>query len=244
MTEQNVRTRISLKPVVFIAGGVIVLLGLLWLTGLLGNTLNIFVKNSDISQTRGLYDKVRQGTDVLITQADVPIIGQPDILVTDPKLGAVAANLRIVIFGSLTSGYTAGAYDVIGQIRADYPSTVQIVWKDLFDQDDQTARDLAVAARCANRQDKFWEFVDGVFNQTGGLPNVVADDIAKNVGMDVDVLHTCLTDTEIANQINDNLTEAGRLNVRSVPVWFIGNRPIDGLFPYSSLKTIIDEKLP
>lgn len=244
MTEQKVRTRLQLKPVLYVAVGVIVVVGILWLSGFFGSALNIFNNNTDIRKSRGLHDNIDQGTDVLLTQAEAPISGVPDVLVSDPKLGNVTTPLRIVIFGSLTSGYTAGAYDVINSIRADYPNQVQIVWKDLFDRDDQMARDLATAARCANQQDKFWEYVGGVFNQTGGLPKVVVDDVAKNVGLDLDAFHVCLTDAVIASQIDHNLSEATNLHVREVPVWFVGTQPIDGLFPYSWMKPVIDERLP
>jgi len=244
MTEQKVRTRIRLKPIIFIASGVVALSGLLWLSGFFGNTLNIFVNSSDIRHQRGLRDAISQGTDALITQGYTPIKGQPEILSTDPKIGTKTPSLKIVVFGSLTSGYTAGAFDLIGTIRTDYPDTVQVVWKDLFDQSDKTARDLAIAAHCANRQSKFWEFLDGVFNQTGGLPNVVIDDVAKKTGLDMDSFHACLPDAEIAKQIDNNLTEANRLRVRDVPVWFIGDQPIDGLFPYGQLKNVIEDQLP
>jgi protein-disulfide isomerase len=244
MTESKTRTRIRLKPIIFTVVGIVALAGILWLTGFFGDKLGIFAKNADISQSQGFRDHISQGTDVLITQADVPISGRPDVFLTDPKIGPIGAELRIVVFGSLTSGYTAGAYDVINAIRADYPDTVQVVWKDLFNQDDQTARDLAIAAHCANQQSKFWDFIGGVFNQSGGLPKVVIDDIAKNIGLNVETLHSCQLDAEVGKQIDSNLTEAGQLNVREVPVWFIGNRLVDGLFPYTWMKPIIDEQLP
>ena len=88
-------------------------------------------------------------------------------------------------------------------------------------------------AECANQQEKFWSFHDLLFSRQSNWARLVNakqafDQIAHEVGLNVDNLSACLQDKKITEIIARNKTEGAARGVRSTPSYFVNGKLIVG----------------
>ena len=88
-------------------------------------------------------------------------------------------------------------------------------------------------AECAARQDKFWPFVEKVFDTQDnwkGLndASVAFNVIAQDLSLDKSKLESCLKDQSVQEYILKNKQEGEKLGVQSTPTYFINNKMIVG----------------
>lgn len=141
--------------------------------------------------------------------------------------GAKNAPITIIEFGDFSCPYCQASYAGLKAIREKYPEQVYIVYRDFPLHDNSIF--LALSARCAGEQGKFWDMHDTLFeNQekfSGDLEEIkiVMPDIAAALGLDVANFNYCLTSQRHFVQINQDLQDAEFLKVEGTPTWFINN---------------------
>ncbi len=91
-----------------------------------------------------------------------------------------------------------------------------------------SACDAAIAAECAARFDRFWEYHDRLFAAQDRLarPDLVATAVA--LGIDRAAFRACLDDPAARARVVADAGEGARLGVRSTPTMFINRRPVEG----------------
>ncbi len=89
----------------------------------------------------------------------------------------------------------------------------------------------AYAAECANRQGKFWEYHDKLFNEWRGefvgtfnKPNLKK--YATDLKLDTATFNKCIDNDETAAVILADIAEADRLGVRGTPTFLINGRAL------------------
>jgi len=106
----------------------------------------------------------------------------------------------------------------------------------------QFANKAAVAALAANRQGKFWEFHHKLFEASSSLSDAKMQDIAKELGLDMEKFNKDLNDPEIQTRINLDLKEGQMAEVQGTPTMFINGKALKN--PSSEgITQMIDEEL-
>ncbi len=134
----------------------------------------------------------------------------PPVLPTDPVRGDTRAQLTIIEFGDFQCPFCADIAPVLAQVLASYPE-VRLVWKDLPNPAHPQARPAALAARCAQNQDKFWEFHDLLFANQAELGDKLYKQIAEVLELDLTSFNSCLASQAYIEVVGEGLAAANNL---------------------------------
>ncbi|MFA6194856.1 MAG: thioredoxin domain-containing protein [Patescibacteria group bacterium] len=158
-------------------------------------------------------------------------------------IGTTTPQATIVEFGDFACPYSKESYLAIKQVLADYPDKIKIVWRDYLRNEDSI--DLAVAARCAGAQGKFWEMHDKLFEDQENL--TTADEarlnrlvaLAVSLGMNDTEFATCLTNRDDLAKIQKDYEDGNTLAIIGTPTWFVNNYPISGALTLDKFKELL-----
>jgi protein-disulfide isomerase len=106
------------------------------------------------------------------------------------------------------------------------PKTVKIVFKNFPIRSHKFAVQAAVAALAADRQGKFWEFHDELFNNYDRLNEEKVQEIAVKFKLDKVQFEKDRKDPLLLEQIKRDYNEGIRVGVRSVPSIFVNGRKL------------------
>jgi len=113
---------------------------------------------------------------------------------------------------------------LLKQVLEKYPRDVKLVYKSFPIRNHKFARQAAAAALAADRQGKFWEMHDRLFEKYNLLNNTVIRDIARGIGLDMKRLERDMKDREIQSMITRDIEEGGRIGVRGTPTVFVNGK--------------------
>ena len=177
----------------------------------------------------------------------------------DPVKGDVNAPVTMVEFSDFQCPFCSRfAEQTLPLIEENYVNTgkVKLVYLDLpLDNIHPNARFTHIAAECADEQGKFWEYHDMLFSaqrQWGNLSPDALDSQLKQYAsaleMNPQEFESCLLSPEIANEVDDDLSQAAQHGATGTPTFFIGNADdgfirVVGAQPYDVFQSIIDAQL-
>jgi protein-disulfide isomerase len=140
------------------------------------------------------------------------------------------------------------------EILTNYVNTgkVLFVYRDFAFLGDESTK-ASEAARCAEDQNKFWEYHDYLYahqkgENQGNFSNANLKMFAKTLGLDQSSFDKCLDSDQYAQAIADSNKEGANAGISSTPKGFIllnGKvvSTIDGAEPYYMVKEKIDQAL-
>ncbi len=105
-----------------------------------------------------------------------------------------------------------------------YPEKVKVVHKNYPLRSHKYARQAAAAVIAADRQGKFWEFHDLLYQNSKQLSDQKIRDISLILGLDTERFQNDLRDPQIQEIIDQEMSEAARLGVNSTPTVFINGK--------------------
>lgn len=183
----------------------------------------------------------------------------PTVTESDRVLGAVTAPVTIVEYGDFKCPFCARFFvETEPRLRSQYIDTglVRLVWRD-FPNIDAESPLAAEAGRCADDQDRFWEFHDTLYTfiwdtYYGQGINVEGrsaygdrlDDLAGQAGLDVDQFRSCLDDGAHRDLVEQDFRAGQAQGVRGTPTFFVNGERVVGAQPFEVFSQLIDSKLP
>lgn len=235
-------------PRTFFIVGIISLAVVVSFMLILGDAFGGSFLKSEADTDKGIAEQLSTGVvpeDPLVTVVPKDVVaGFPQPLPTDPKRGAKNPKVTIVEFGDFQCENCKAMDEVLRQVLTTYPNTVQHVWKDFpLPTQHQFAEPAAIAARCAQDQDKFWEMYDTLFSNQGFLGITSFSDLATEAGVVTDQFDSCMK-----SGVNKALVVQGYFVARSfdlteTPTFFINEQKVTGLQTLEDFKKIIDAQL-
>jgi protein-disulfide isomerase len=87
----------------------------------------------------------------------------------------------------------------------------------------------AIAARCAERQGKYWAFREAVFQRQRQLGSEPYPEIAAALGLDAAALETCRRESAVRDAVEADLALGQANGIEATPSFVIGRR-VDGKF--------------
>jgi protein-disulfide isomerase len=162
-----------------------------------------------------------------------------------PQLGSSDAKVTIVEFSDFQCPFCGRVIPTLKDIEKNYGKDVRVIFKHNPLPMHPDAPYAAKAAVAAQKQGKFWEMHDKLFEVTntrkeGGLKPPAIVEIAKEIGLDVEKFQKDVDAPEVTTQINADQAQARQLGANGTPAFFINGVKVSGAMPYDSFKTVID----
>ena len=167
----------------------------------------------------------------------------------DPVLGDANADISIVEFSDFQCPFCARAHS--GSLadfkNSDYFTSGQVnfVYKHFpLNSIHPFAQKAAEASECANRQDKFWEYHDTVFQNQQALDVDSLKSYAGQLGLNTGDFNKCLDSGEAVAKVRKDLGEATAAGGRGTPYFVLVNsdgdtQTVSGAVPWSNFEAAI-----
>lgn len=115
-----------------------------------------------------------------------------------------------------------------------YPKEVKVVYKNFPLRNHKFAKKAAIAAHAAERQGKFWEFHDLLFDNYNKINAQKIQEIAQELGLDIEKFNKSMKDSQILAKISRDKSDGIKAGVRATPTVFINgklarNKTLQGL---------------
>ncbi len=110
--------------------------------------------------------------------------------------------------------------------------------------------DAAIAARCADRQGRFWDYYEVLFWNQGLTENSGAFTrerllaMADLLALDHDTFQACLSDQTLRTAVVLETADGRTAGVASTPTLFINGTKVTGLKDYSTVAALIAAAAP
>ena len=105
-----------------------------------------------------------------------------------------------------------------------YPDKVNLVIKHFPLPSHKFARRAAEVALAADRQGKFWECHAKIFENLKGINEAKVQEIAKEIGLDLEKLNKDAKDPAIQNLIARDVNNGRQSGVRGTPTIFVNGK--------------------
>lgn len=169
------------------------------------------------------------------------ILTPPTVTSDDPVLGSDRAVVTIIEFSDFQCLFCKSMRDTLTEVLRIYPNQVRLVWKDFPDTDShREAIPAAHAARCAQKQNKFWEYHDYLFANQDLLSDTLYAQIAQTLELDLEAFQQCL---QIPRDpaIDRGFQEGIERGIATTPYFFVNSVQNSGTMNSEELQTIINQ---
>jgi protein-disulfide isomerase len=132
---------------------------------------------------------------------------------------------------------------VLDRIRETYPEEVRVLYKH-FPVVSEASWRAAIAAAAAQRQGRFWEMHDLLFELRGQpLTEPLLRGRLRDLGIDADRFSADLRSPEVEAVVRADLAEADRIGLSETPAFFVNGRYLRGAQSFEALRRVIDREL-
>jgi predicted DsbA family dithiol-disulfide isomerase len=123
-----------------------------------------------------------------------------------------------------------------------YPNDVKLVYKNFPLQSFRFAVKAAQAAFAAERQGKFWEIHEKLFEDYNVLNDEKINEIARGLGLDMEKLAKDMNSPAIQNLVARDANEGRRIGIRGIPTILINGKITDRR-ALADLQAVVEEEL-
>ena len=180
-----------------------------------------------------------------ITEAVKYIAGwAPVDLTGSPRKGTASAPVVIVEYSEYQCPFCKRAQTTMHELEEKYGDQVSFVFKHYPLAKHTQAKPAAIASIAAERQGKFWEYKHSLFEHQRELKNEgIYEQIAQEVGLNMDQFRKDIADPEIEAQINADVAQAKKVGVTGTPCFFVNGYKLKGAKPLEAFVDVIDREL-
>lgn len=160
-----------------------------------------------------------------------------------PSQGSPSGRVQIVEFADYECTHCKEAQALMHTLLDEYPKDVTLYFKHFPFAQHINALNAARAAAAAQKQGKFWQYHDKVWQNSERLYPAVLEDIAKEMGLDFSRWFADVGSPEVREHVLRDRTEGVGLGIRRTPAIFINGRRYTDEEDLPSLRDWIDEEL-
>jgi 2-hydroxychromene-2-carboxylate isomerase len=185
--------------------------------------------DSEVSER--LQKRFRSGARRNIDVAEAPMKGNP------------AARVAIVEFVDYECPHCKRVQPVMRQALDEFKNDVRVYFKHYPLPTHTNARIAAEGAVAAQKQGKFWQYSDSVWNHSESLTPAVLEQIAKEVGLDVDKWRKDVESEDVRQRVQKDRSEGESFNIAATPTIYLNGREYTDARDIDSLKDWVNEEL-
>jgi protein-disulfide isomerase len=156
-------------------------------------------------------------------------------------IGTSSPQITIVEFADFNCPACKNSYQNLREISVENKDIVKIIFRD-YPVIAETSMDLAMAARCAGEQGKFWEIHDRLYQNQGKFnpsSKEAISSLAMQTGVDLAKFLSCMDSKKYQADIAKDLSDGENLEISGTPTWFINGHKITGEIPKETFDQII-----
>ena len=162
----------------------------------------------------------------------------------DPYLGDENAPVVIVEFSDFQCQFCGRHFQqTFEPLLENYGEHIRYVYRDFVQPIGPESFSAALAAQCANDQDKFWEFHNALFENQQLLNRDFYVDLAIEQDMDVDAFVACFDEQIYSNEIVIDLVDGQLQGMSGTPGFFVNGQFLRGALPYEVFEQVIVREL-
>lgn len=158
-------------------------------------------------------------------------------------MGPADALVTVAVFSDFQCPYCSRIAPTLHELF-EVEHDVRIVSMQLPIPSHPQARDAAKAALAADRQGKYWEMHDALFESHDAVRSGDFASIAAGLGLDVAKFEADMADPEIEAQIAADVALARELDIRSTPTTFVNGHYVRGAVPLKTLRQAVAAQRP
>jgi protein-disulfide isomerase/uncharacterized membrane protein len=207
------------------------LIGGILLTAGVGVAGSQFLSKSLTENDRERLAKIRQN---LSRQKPKFIAGE-----NRPFMGSADAKLTVVEFSDFLCPYCAKASKYLKLSESTNHDKARFVFRH-YPLDKSCNRRLssnvhpgacllAESAVCAAEQDRFWQYHDIAFQTKGKISRAVVQDIAADIGLDLNTFNSCLDSGRALKVVKEDIEAGIKAGIRGTPTLFVNGRRLGGV---------------
>lgn len=171
----------------------------------------------------------------------------PTVNENDATFGKTDSTVKVVIFSDFQCPYCKLMWSTVRETMKTYGEKALFVYKHLPLSSHPQANNAALAASCAQEQNKFWEFGDKLYATQAEWDKATGTqkfkDYARALKLDTNKFNKCLDSKQYQSVIDTDKSEAESLGLSGTPATFINDQLKNGVVSKDDLQGTIDEKL-
>ena len=160
-----------------------------------------------------------------------------------PVLGPKGAPVTIVEWSDFQCPFCGRVEPTLQQLRDEYKGKIRFAWKNQPLSFHPNAMPAAEAAMAAHEQGRFWEFHDALFKKQGQLSPALYNEVARQLGLDMDRFHASIEGRKNTAQIEADMAAGNAVGAQGTPTFFINGKKLVGAQPIDAFKQMIDAEL-
>lgn len=141
-----------------------------------------------------------------------------------PATGAKSPVVTIVEWADFECPACMAAHPVLAGVLKSYPETVRLVFKHFPLSAHENAELAARSAVAADKQGKFWQMHDALFDHGAPLKRSTIDKLAKSVGLDMKKFEADVESEATADTVARDRKQGDALDLHGTPTLFIDGR--------------------
>ncbi|MDZ7599198.1 MAG: thioredoxin domain-containing protein [Desulfobacterales bacterium] len=165
------------------------------------------------------------------------------VVAHNPVKGPQDAAVTIITYTDFECPYCARGAQTAARVLELYPEKTRLVFKNLPLKSHENALPAARAALAAQRQGKFWEYHDLLFQNSGQLADERLVALAGELGLDEARFNRDRQSAEIAAEVEADLKQAAAHNLSSTPTFVINGVVVTGAQPLPEFQRVVDRLL-
>lgn len=185
--------------------------------------------DSEISEA--LAKRYRPITPVKLDVAEAPVKGNP------------SAKITLVEFADYECPHCKRFQPVLRQIIDEFHDSVKLYFKHYPLPQHTNARLAAEAAVAAQKQGKFWQFQDRLWDKQDELTPAEIEKVAKETGLDVTKFRQDLASEAVKNRVQKDRADGQAAGLQATPTLYINGREYTDARDSDSLREWIKDEL-
>jgi protein-disulfide isomerase len=158
-----------------------------------------------------------------------------------PLRGSPMAPITLYEFSDFQCPHCKVAAPILKKVVEESDGKAKLIFKQYPLPGHSRAREAAKAAIAAQKQGKFWEMHDLLFQNQDDLQVAKFDDYAKKIGLDLKRFKADMESKETEKKIEADVAEGKKAGIDSTPSIFVNDRRF--IFPPDQLSAYVQEEL-
>ncbi len=161
-----------------------------------------------------------------------------------PSQGAASGRVTLVEFSDYECDHCKQAQALMPKLLADYPKDLTLYYKHYPLSGHVAGLNAALGAVAADKQGKFWQYNEKVWENSDHLSPATLESVAKTIaGLDFSRWYSDVGTEEVRSHMLRDRAEGRNLEIHRTPALFINGRRYADALDVPSLKDWIDEEL-
>ena len=192
---------------------------------------------------RGFFDGWKEGTQKKGRKDEDPNKVYPVIPMNAPSKGPTDAPVTMIMYLDYQCPFCKQVNATLKALLNEYPDKIRLFVMNNPLSFHKNAMPAALAARAAERQGKFWEMHDSIFESSAPLDDSNLLKIAEKAGLNIEKFNADRNDEQLKAEILKEQEQAVKNGATGTPATFVNGKKYGGAKPLPEFKNAVDAAL-